>query len=576
MIRSAILSFYRSLLRHPLYAALNLLGLSFGVAVFILLSLFVRFETSYDSWVPDAERIYAVTFTTSRRVAAHRPARYVSSAYALDAVHRAFPDLIGTRIDADYMAMRAGSRVYSEDAESVDASFFKVFDIPVVAGDRDAALAAPDGLVISERIARKYFGSGEAIGRVLHIRDDGAPLTPSDGTPVPEKPWRVLAVLRDAPANASLHFDILRLRRSAEHDPYWFTWGGETRTYFRLDAKARDRLARGLTAAFKAYPAENDTQRAYFARFFKIADIRLRPLTGEHLVDDRARHAVSAVDTVGVLTLIVALINYVNLATARAGVRAREIAVRKAAGAARTRLVTQLLIEALLLGLAALAVAFSLVELCLPLINRLGHLALRLDYGHDSAFLVALATAVLSGSLAAGLYPALVLSALRPSQGLSLARAPTGGRYGRLLREALVAAQFTAASAFFIIIIGLGAQVRHMETAELGFTRDGVLLSDAMITRLLSPGKALAIQAAWRRTPGITAVASGPVPGRYFMTANWPFNPPGGAVSRDRYGLSQCTADPALVEGQVTILRGVGNGLTELIACGKAQQGRPP
>jgi len=523
VIRSAILSFYRSLLRHPLYAALNLLGLSLGVAVFILLGLFVRFETSYDTWVPDAAHIYAVTFTTTTREAAHRPPRYVSAAYVVDAIHHAFPDLTGTRVDADYMNLRAGSRVYSEDGLSVDASFFSVFDIPVAAGDRRAALDAPDGLVISERMARKYFGRGEPIGKVLYIRDDGAPITPSDGTPVPEKPWRVLAVLRDAPANASLHFDILRLRRSISPDPYWFTWGGQTRAYFRLDAASHDRLAQGLTAAIKAYPAENDTQKAYFERFFKIADIRLRPFPGEHLIDARARQAVAAVNTVGFLTLVVALINYVNLATARAGLRAREIAVRKAAGAVRSLLMAQLLFEALLLGLAALALAFSLVELCLPVINHLGHLSLRLDYLHDRGTLLALSAAVLLGSLIAGLYPAMVLSAYSPAQGMALARAPAGGRHARSLRECLVAAQFTAASAFFIIITGLGAQVRHMETMELGFTRDGVLLTEAMISRLLSPEKALAIQAAWRRTPGITAVSSGPVPGRDFIAAKWPF-----------------------------------------------------
>jgi len=541
VIRSAILSFYRSLLRHPLYAALNLLGLSLGIAVFIVLSLFVRFEATYDTWVPDAARIYAVTFTTTTRQAARRPPRYVSAAYVVDAVHRAFPGLVGTRLDADYMTVRAGSRIYSEDGLSVDTAFFSVFDIPVAAGDRRAAFAAPDGLVISERMARKYFGRVDAVGQVLHIRDDAAPIIPSDGSPVPEKPWRVVAVLRDAPANASLRFDILRLRRSTAPDPYWFTWGGETRTYFRLDAAAHDRLARGLTAAIKAYPAENDIQKAYFARFFKIADIRLRPLGGEHLIDARARHAVSAVNIVGVLTLIVALINYVNLATARAGLRAREIAVRKAAGAVRSLLMAQFLVEALLLGLAALALAFSLVELCLPVINRLGHLTLRLDYLHDRATLLALAAAVLLGSLIAGLYPAMVLSAFAPAQGLALARFPAGGRHARRLREGLVAAQFTAASAFFIIITGLSAQVRHMETMELGFARDGLLLTDAMVSRLLSPDKALAIQAAWRQTPGITAVASGPIPGRYFVAAKWPF---------------QLAGNPAPVEMQLAWLQG--------------------
>ncbi len=524
MIRSAILSFYRSLLRHPLYAGLNLLGLAAGIAAFILLSLFVRFETRYDHWLPDADHIYAIAYTTKTRQAAHLPPRYTSAEYALEAVHRVFPHVTGTRIDADYMTVRVGRRLFAEDGQNVDRDFFKVFDVPVVAGDREAALAAPDGLILSQRTAQKYFGSTGVIGQVVYIRDDGAPINPSDGTPPAEKAWRVLAVLRDAPANASLRFDILRLRRVSRPDWYWFTWGGETRTYFRTDRATHDRLARGLTAAIRAYPAETDLMKTYFTRVFGTTGLQLLPLGSEHLADTRARRAVAAVDAAGVLTLAVALINYVNLATARAGLRAREVAIRKAAGAGRTGLVLQFLVEALLLGFAALMMAFSLVELCLPLINTLGRLSLRLDYVRDGSTLLALAGAVLAGSAIAGLYPALALSAFQPARGLSLAKAPAGGRSGRLLREGLAVVQFTAASAFFIVIIGLAAQVRHMETERLGIARDRLLTSDAPVSRLVSPQRAAEIHAAWRRTPGITAVASGPVPGRYFLAPRWQFH----------------------------------------------------
>lgn len=521
MIRSAILSFYRSVLRHPLYAALNLFGLAFGIAVFIGLSLFVHFETGYDRWLPDAAHIYAVTVITQNRQAAHLPARYTSAAYTLEAVHRVFPDIPGTRIDPDYMVVRVGNRVFSENGQNVDTDFFRIFDIPVVAGDRSAALAAPDGLILSERQAKIYFGRTDVIGKTVYIRDDGIPLS-SPKNPPAEVPWRVLAVLHDAPANTSLRFDILRLRQ-ARPDAYWFTWGGETRTYFRLDAAAHDRLAKGLTAAIKAQPPEDAMMAAYFARFFKTSTIGLAPVASEHLADRRARQAVSAIDAAGLLTLGVALINYVNLATARAGLRAREVAMRKAAGAGRTALVLQFLIEAVLLGVSALMVAFSLIELSLPVVNALGRLSLRLDYMRDGPTLLALAGAVLAGSVVAGLYPALNLSAFPPAKGPSRAP-PPAGRSGRTVREGLAVVQFTAASAFFIIIIGLAAQVRHMETADLGFARDRLFITDAMVSRLLTLKKAETIQAAWRRTPGITAVASGPEPGQYFMVPRWPFH----------------------------------------------------
>ncbi|MBW8734995.1 MAG: hypothetical protein JF571_11960, partial [Asticcacaulis sp.] len=156
-----------------------------------------------------------------------------------------------------------------------------------------------------------------------------------------------------------------------------------------------------------------------------------------------------------------------------------------------------------------------------------------LDYWRDSPALFALAAAVLAGSAIAGLYPAVVLSGFHPAQGLSTTRTPAGGRIGHIVREILAVVQFTAASAFFIIIAGLAAQVRHMETAELGFARDGLLMTDAMITRLMPPEQALAIQDAWRRTPGIVAVAAGPVPGRYFIAPRWRFRMSGRADEID-------------------------------------------
>ncbi len=539
MIRSAILSFYRSLLRHPLYAALNLLGLAFGIAVFILLSLFVRFETTYDRWLPGSEHIFAVGYNTKLRETAHQPPRYTSASYVLEAVQNAFPDAVGTRIETDYMNLRVGDRIFAEEGQNVDQAFFNVFDVPVLAGDRDTALNAPDGVILSERMAKKYFGRTDVIGQVLYIRDDSAPLPTVSTRPAKEKPWRVLAVLRDAPVNAVLRFDILRLRPAGARDQYWFAWGSQllVRTYFRLDARQYDRMAAGLTPTLRAYmPVPSDKlAAAYFKRFFADIRIRLLPYPGEHLADLRAQRAVAAVNIAGLLAFAVSLINYVNLATARAGVRAREVAIRKAAGATRTVLVVQFLSEALLLGGGAFFIALSLVELCLPVINGLGHLSLDLDYAVDSPVLLALATGVLGGSAIAGLYPAMVLSGVDPAQALSTAKAPGGGRRGRMIREGLAAVQFAAASAFFIIIAGFTAQVRHMETAALGFTRDGLLITDALITRMISPDDALAIQAAWRRTPGIVAAASGPVPGRYFVAPRWQVHRNGDAREIDMH-----------------------------------------
>ncbi|MBW8734261.1 MAG: ABC transporter permease, partial [Asticcacaulis sp.] len=321
MIRSALQSFYRSLLRHPLYAGINLLGLAFGIAVFILLSLFVQFETGYDTWLPGSDHVYTVTYNARIRKAEHQPARYMSAAYVLDAVRRLYPELTGTRIDGDYMNIRLGDRVVAEEGNSVDKAFFHVFDIPVIAGNREAALDAPDGLILSERMARKYFATTDVIGRTLIIRDEPGPLAIATKTANTEKPWRIMAVLRDAPANTTLRFDILRPRQTLADNAYWFAWSSQfhIRTYFRLDARDHRRLEAGLLPAIKAYPLDDNQASPYFKHFFDDTEIALQPYSSEHLADPRVRRAIAAVDMAGVLAFVVSLINYVNLATARGG-----------------------------------------------------------------------------------------------------------------------------------------------------------------------------------------------------------------------------------------------------------------
>ena len=135
MIRQALLSFYRSLTRHPLYAILNLLGLSFGIAVFIVLSLFVRFETSYDQWLPNTDKIYAVTCQDAQRKALGWPPSFSSPGYVLDALRSKFPALVATRVATTYMGVRRQGVLYPEEGQLVDPDFFRVLDIPLLAGN---------------------------------------------------------------------------------------------------------------------------------------------------------------------------------------------------------------------------------------------------------------------------------------------------------------------------------------------------------------------------------------------------------------------------------------------------------
>lgn len=523
MIRQALLSFYRSLTRHPLYAVLNLLGLSFGIAVFIVLSLFVRFETSYDKWLPNAGRIYAVTYTFRTGLQSQWPAAYTSTGFVFDAVREAHPDLVGTRIIPAYLNIRMNGAITEEVGQIVDPAFFKVFELQILYGSRAAAWMTPNAVVISERMARKYFGRADVVGEYLDMTDIVSELDAKVQLPG-EKRWKIVAVLRDIPGNSNLKADIVRVASPDMLDVYrqelnWSSWGHlqYIRTVFLLpDTTAAVALSRAATDAMHAYPA-NRLPNSRMAQVRNNIALRLQPFTSEHLADPRLRTSLEVLGFTGLLSFVVALINYVNLATARAGQRAREVAIRKTSGAAYVDLAVIFMMEAVVTGAVALAVALSIVELALPLINRVGRLALSLGYASDWSWFLGLSGAVIVGSLAAGIYPAIVLSSFRPATGLIQMRT-SDGRSGRALRSWLVMVQFVVATIFFVVVAGLSAQLHRMQASDLGFSRDNLLTCESLVGSLPDERVRVRIVEAWRRVPGISAVTSGPVPGIYFAT----------------------------------------------------------
>lgn len=518
MIRAAFLSFYRSLTRHPLYSALNLLGLSFGIAVFIVLSLFVRFETSYEQWLPNANRIYAIAHRLNFVGREKRPFSYTSAIYALEVIRAVQPGLVGTRIIPAYTIARHGTAISEERGQLVDREFFSVFDLPVLAGDRQKALAAPDGLILSERMARKYFGGTDVIGQRLYLREENY----FGNAKEEEKAWRVMAILKDVPANSNLKIDMIRAITAYgdvhELPAFWSRWGRgqEARVFVVLPfGESADTLRQVSVSTLEAFH-DPGVRYSRATRNIRI-EFDLRRFAGEHLSDDRLAAVVYGLAVTAGLVLVVAFINYINLATARMVVRTREMAARSVHGATPAHLAAQLVIEALLAGVLSQIVAFSLVEVGLPVLNRLGNLTLALDYGRDAGTVLALFTGVLFCCALASLVPAALMTGVRPRQLIGGTRSFSGNRPGGVLRSSLSIVQFIVAGIFFILIIGFAAQLRHMQKSDLGFSRDNLLTTDAMIGSRALTTEFENVLRGWRSTPGIDAVTGGQVPGQYFM-----------------------------------------------------------
>ncbi|WP_203308606.1 ABC transporter permease [Sphingomonas beigongshangi] len=499
---SALVSFYRALTRHRLFALLNIGGLALGIAVFLLLFLYVRFETGYDRFLPDADKLYIVQeryFTPGYRKEANP---YTMGAF-LDHLHGDYPDVKGTRYWEQNATIHQGSNVTDEHLTVVDPNFFTLFRLPAISGDPTKVLGDPDTAVVTERIARKYFGTVPAIGRTLTITIDGKTFT-----------YRVGAVIADLPDDFSFSADIFIPLVRARFANEWFDhWGSTSLATFLLFPDA---------AAAKAF--EGELARFAERHVFPDGNIKkgqwqqsLRPLVDNHLYDPADRSAVTTLGIVGLLTLLIAIVNYVNLATARAGLRAREVAIRKVLGGTRTALLRQFMLEATATVALAALIGLAIAELALPLVNAAGGMSLAIRYAGPESILWPLVLMVVVVGGVAGIYPALVLTRFRPAAVLASARAPGGGRAGARLRAALVVGQFAIAIAFGISTVTMLAQAAHVRAADLGFRRDGlfILSKYAWVDEDQQPG----VLRAYAALPGVTAVTSAQnAPGDQMMT----------------------------------------------------------
>ena len=505
MWRHHLLAFGRTLTRRPLHAALNVLGLALGLAVFLILWLDVRFETRFERWIPDADQIQLVR--TSFLGALASPGADNSTDRTKDSMLEElsadYPQLVGVRLYPRSAAARRGSELVREQLDAVDPSFFKVFDLPLLRGDRASALSTPGSLVLTQAKARAYFGTADPVGRTLRLVVSGE-----------AREYRVTGVLETPPAETDLNLDFLTplTPQMATENRMWREWTvPQAFTYLRLRS-----------------PAEAEAAQAWLARFLsrqtcseptpgpadKVLRLDVRPLTSLHLRDPKARAVVAALAAVGLLTALTAAINYVNLATAGAGLRAREVAVRKTLGADRRALILQFMGEAAATAAVAALIALGLCELALPFVNTLGGLSLRLDYlGSSGAGVMVLAAALAIG-LGAGVYPALVLSSFQPAAVLASARAPGGGRAGGRVREALVTAQFAVAIAFLVATGVILAEVAFLRHADRGFRSDGLIVVPSFADPALSEAQRQSLLEAWRATPGVLSVtASNSAPG---------------------------------------------------------------
>ncbi|WP_323992655.1 ABC transporter permease [Nguyenibacter sp. L1] len=527
MLLHGMLTFCRMLSRHRLYAVLNIGGLGLGIAVFLLLSLVVRYEYGYDRFWPDQADIYRLDQLWAHSVGVPGDRTDFSTYRARDALRAEFPQIrASSRLIPQQVTLIAppsdlrngGARIMeSEQIQFVDPELPDVLALPVIDGQRAEALAAPDRIVLSARLARKYFGTIHAVGRTMRMVVDGSAQT-----------YVVSAVFRDLPLASTYRIDAaapiperIRGRRSLN---LWAAGTGVTLLRFS------DRMGMQAVAArlgdFIARHS-NDAPTLQYTRGFALT-----PLADMHFRDATAgadRDSVLALGIVGVLALLAATINYVNLATARAMLRAREVAMRKTLGASRALLTIQFLGEAVAMVALAALLGLALTELALPPLNMLCGWQVAISYGW---LLPRLTLLVVVAGVGAGLYPALVLAAYAPARILAAARMPSMGRMGTRIRAILVGAQFVFAIGFAICALVIDLQVAHLRDADRGFRRDGLIIVSSMADDALRP-RQQALLDSFAKLPGVRSVTqSDRAPGNDLLSMQSVWRP--GAANRQQ------------------------------------------
>ncbi|WP_262694255.1 ABC transporter permease [Kordiimonas aquimaris] len=478
MLRSYFIIAVRHLLRNRLYSLINIMGLAIGVAACLLIFLFVRYETSYDKWMPNAENIYRVNYKQNMK-AGEDLVCSCAPGKAKFAFEQYFPKEVeeATRFYSWRRILTLGERSFRQSVYSADVNFFNVFEVDFVEGDRETALSKLTNIVISERIAIKYFGSQSPLGEVLTYTNSGL-----------ERSYKIAGVFKDFPENSQFNFEIIApLDMSLEDDAIgvgqnWsIFWGW---LYLKLkDGADLNAVSHNLSALVENHAPAIDERQSSETFELSLTNVRDVHLYTEHLVASRVSppkpigsiEQVYAFSALAIMILLIACINFMNLSTARALRRAKEVGLRKIVGASHTQLIRQFLGESIMVTAIGVLIAFVLVDVTLPSLNELMGLSLAINYTSDPVLVVVSIGLLGFIGVFAGLYPAFYLSAFRPIATLGGENSSNGAATDKL-RAGLTVFQFTVSITLIIATAVVYAQNIYGLNKDLGFSKENKLI----------------------------------------------------------------------------------------------------
>ena len=469
MLKNLLLTSIRNLTRNKLYTLINLLGLATGIACFVLIALYVRYQRGYDRFVPNYERVYRVVGEiemegqgehSSSMVFGLGPTLLHDHPELIERYCRWFDFQdpqhtlkVGDSLSTDKMFTESGLYL-------VDSTVFDIFNYPLLVGDPKTALTKPGSIVLSQALAKKYFGDADPMGQMM--KWDNA------------MDVQVTGILGEIPRDSHINFEglvsfytITQFWRNIEKNnwvwnPCW--------TYVRLKEGVSQAEVDRIFPDFiqKYYPDFLKNQIGHELQ--PLADIHLTSKLDFEMHQNGDKGSVNILWAIGFFIIVLAGVNFMNLATARSAYRAREVGVRKTNGATRGQLIGQFLLESVLMSLIAALIALLLIKLLMPAFNQLAGETIPLPTTWVPAVL---GIAVVVGLLS-GIYPAFFLSSFQPAVVLKANAAGTSR--GQALRKALVVVQFAIALVLIIGTVFVKKQHDHLQSVELGFNKEQVIL----------------------------------------------------------------------------------------------------
>jgi putative ABC transport system permease protein len=496
----------RRMIKHKGYSLINIMALTVGIAAAGLILLYVQFETSIDTYQKDIDRIYRVNL-------------YRKSAQGEDVIGGNYT-LLAPTLKAQYPQVECATQIFGGEFEplpvvhgdkafkeenilTVSPDALEIFNIPLLRGDRRTALDRANTVLLSERIARKYFGGEDPLGKIIRIND---------------KDYEITGIVGDPPSNTRFQHDLMVSFKSVENEEYLQGWRpgmAGVMSFIKLgpgiDAEEFERQIRDLPARY-AGEALKKMAAVNLLVLQPLKKLYLYESTLASLKPSQKLIYLYIFSAVAGLILILACMNFINLATARSANRAGEVGIRKAAGAERHQLVFQFIGESIIAAFLSLAAALFLILSFLPVFRRLTGIGLDGAALLEPVFAASLLGLTLLIGIASGIYPAFYLSSFRPA--VVLKGRASSVLKGDRLRRTLVVAQFAISITLIIGTLLIAGQVDYMRRQPLGFAKEQRLVIPFRTWGMMESNYE-SVKSEFLRHPGIlAATACSGVPGK--------------------------------------------------------------